>query len=195
MGIFDCFKKQDPAPEVPSAPKAEPKPFGPTLIEIARIISGGDEEVLQDVTSCAQDPKGWFAAHQERYEERGVVDDPDDLDQVQWLGLVDILEERGWVCDRDWKDELEDFSYFLQNLKGFQALGLELDESWFDEDEDIPAWCTVLTEKWRSQEVRVAAININTDSYVLFPTTYAHLDELQKLAGKIGQCIDCVEQM
>ena len=74
-------------------------------------------------------------------------------------------------------------------------MGLELDESWFDEDEDIPAWCTVLTEKWRSQEVRVAAININTDSYVLFPTTYAHLDELQKLAGKIGQCIDCVEQM
>ena len=185
MGLFGMFR----AKETPSEPpKKEPSPFAPALIEIARIISGGDEEVLQDVTSCAQDPKGWFAAHQERYEERGVVDDPDDLDQVQWLGLVDILEERGWVCDRDWKDELEDFSYFLQNLKG-------LDESWFDEDEDIPAWCTVLTEKWKSQEVRVAAININTDSYVLFPTTYAHLDELQKLAGEIGQCIDYVEQM
>ena len=91
MGLFGIFR----AKETPSEPpKKEPSPFAPALIEIARIISGGDEEVLQDVTSCAQDPKGWFAAHQERYEERGVVDDPDDLDQVQWLGLRSGLEGR-----------------------------------------------------------------------------------------------------
>ena len=194
MELLNGFQNRETPSLPPDLPKEAPKPLGPALVEIARLISSGDTAVLQEAAACAQDPKGWFAAHQERYEERGV-DSPDDLDSVQWLGLVDLLEEHGWVCERDWQDELEDFLYFLENLKGFQALGLELDESWFDEDEDIPAWCTVLTEKWKSQEVRVAAININTDSYVLFPTTYAHLDELQKLAGEIGQCIDYVEQM
>ena len=122
MGLFGMFRAKETPP--PQPPKTEPKPLGPVLEEIARIISGGEEAVLQDAASCARDPKGWFAAHQERYEERGV-DAPDDLGLVQWLGLVDILEDRGWVCERDWKDELEDFSYFLQNLHGFQKLGLE----------------------------------------------------------------------
>lgn len=125
--------------------------------------------------------------------ERGVTS-ADDLELVQWLGLVDILEEHGWVCERDWKDELEDFSYFVQNLHGFQQLGLELDPDWLDEDEDIPAWCGILTEKWSAQGVRMAAIDIDSDSYVLFPVSSARFAGLQKLAEGIGQHIDYVER-
>ena len=192
MGIFDRFKKQDPAPEVPSAPEAECKPFGSNVLEIAKLISSGDEAVLKDVSACTEDPAGWFTAHQDRYGERCILS-PDDPKLIQWLGLVDILEEHGWVCERDWKDELEDFSYFVQNLHGFQKLGLELEPDWLDEDEDIPAWCGVLTEKWEG--VCVAAIDIDSDSYVLFPATAPQFDELQKLAEEIGHCIDAVERM
>ena len=103
---------------------------------------------------------------------------------------MDILEEHGWVCDRDWKAELEDFLFFPQNLKGYQALQLTLDPDWFDEDDDIPAWCDVLMEKWAAQGVRIATIGIDSDSYVLFPATAPQFDELQILAGEIGQCID-----
>ncbi|MCI8913413.1 MAG: hypothetical protein HFF38_04660, partial [Lawsonibacter sp.] len=101
----------------------------------------------------------------------------------------------GWVCERDWKDELEDFSYFVQNLRSFSALNLELDPDWFDEDEDIPAWCGILTDKWAAQGVRMAAIGIDSDSYVLFPVTSSQFETLQKLAGQIGHCIDYAEQM
>lgn len=192
MGIFDRFKKQDPAPEVPPVPAAEPKPVGPNIVEIAKLISSGDEAVMADITACTGDPAAWFEAHQDRYEERGV-DSAEDADLVQWLSLVDILEEHGWVCERDWKDELEDFSYFVQNLHGFQALSLDLDPDWLDEDEDISAWCGVLTEKWEG--VCVAAIDIDSDSYVLFPTSTAQLADLQRLAGEIGHRIDAAERM
>ena len=190
MGFFDHFKKNEAAPE-PLEPSV--KSIGPTVAEIARIISSGDEAVLRDITACTEDPASWFTAHQNRYEERGV-DSVGDLDLVQWLGLVDILEEHGWVCERDWKDELEDFSYFVQNLHGFQKLGLELDPDWLDEDEDIPAWCGILTEKWSAQGVRMAAIDIDSDSYVLFPVSSARFAGLQKLAEGIGQHIDYVER-
>lgn len=192
MGIFDRFKKQNPAPATPPAPTAEPKPFGSRVLEIAKLISIGDEAVMADIASCTGDPAAWFETHRDRYEERGV-DSADDTEQVQWLGLVEILEEHGWVCERDWKDELEDFSYFLQNLRGFQQLGLELNRDWFDADGDIPAWCGILTEKWAARGIRVAAVGIDSDSYVLFPAAPAQLTELQKLAGEIGQSIDYVE--
>ena len=192
MGIFDRFKKQDPAPETSSAPETECKPFGPNVLEIAKLISSGDEAVLKDVTACTEDPANWFAAHQDRYAERCILS-PDDPEAIQWLGLVDILEEHGWVCERDWKDELEDFSYFVQNLHGFQKLGLSLDPDWLDEDEDIPAWCGVLTEKWEG--ACVAAIDIDSDSYVLFLTSAAHFADLQRLAGEIGHRIDAAERM
>ena len=191
MGFFDHFKTKKAAPE-PLEPSV--KSIGPTVVEIARIISSGDETVLRDITACTENPASWFTAHQDRYEERGV-DSADDVDLVQWLGLVDILEEHGWVCERDWKDELEDFSYFVQNLRSFSALNLELDPDWFDEDEDIPAWCGILTDKWAAQGVRMAAIGIDSDSYVLFPVTSSQFETLQKLAGQIGHCIDYAEQM
>ncbi len=190
MGIFDRFKKKE---ETTPAPPAERRPFGPGVAEIATLISTGDEAVSADISACTSDPVAWFQAHEDRYMERGVTS-ADDLELVQWLGLVDILEEHGWVCERDWKDELEDFSYFVQNLHGFQQLGLELDPDWLDEDEDIPTWCGILTEKWSAQGVRMAAIDIDSDSYVLFPVSSARFAGLQKLAEGIGQHIDYVER-
>lgn len=177
MGFFDHFKKNEATPE-PLEPSV--KSIGPTVVELARVISSGDEAVLRDITACTEDPADWFTSHQDRYRERCILSS-DDPELIQWLGLVDILEEHGWVCERDWKDELEDFSYFVQNLHGFQKLGLELDPDWLDEDEDISAWCGVLTEKWEG--VCVAAIDIDSDSYVLFPTSTAQLADLQRLAG------------
>ena len=193
MGIFDRLKKQNPAPEDLPAPAAERKPFGPGVVEIAKLISSGDEAVMADITACTGDPAAWFEAHQDRYEEQGV-DSADDKDLVQWLGLVDILEEHGWVCERDWKDELEDFSFFVQTLHGFQALGLKLDPDWLDEDGDISEWCGVLAEQWSAQGVRMAAIGIDSDSYVLFPASAGQLAALQTLAEEIGQYIQDVTE-
>ena len=192
MGLFDRFKKKDGNPEVPPVPAKTPAPFGPAAVEIARVISGGDKAVMEEIAACTEDPKNWFEEHRDRYEERGV-DSHGDLDQVQWLGLVDILADHGWVCERDWKDELEDFLFFLQQLKGCQALQLPLDPAWFNPDGDIPAWCGVLTEKWSAQGVRMAAIGIDSDSYVLFPASAAQFASLQALAEEIGQSIDYVE--
>lgn len=193
MGIFNRRKKKDPLSPQPAAPEAGRKPCGPALAEIARLISYGDEAVLQEVSACTADPQAWFAAHQDRYEERGVLSGGD-LELVQWLGLADILEEHGCVCERDWKDEKEDFIFFVQNLKGFREQSLVLDPAWLDGEDDIPAWCHVLAEKWSSQEVRMAAIDMDSDSYVLFPVPSGQFPALQKAAREIGRTIHYVER-
>lgn len=83
------------------------------LLEIARIISDGDEAVLKEMSGCLTDTEAFYEARRERYEER-CVDAGDDPLKIRLLGLVDILEEHGYVCERDWKDEKEDFFYFFQ---------------------------------------------------------------------------------
>ena len=192
MGFFDRFKKKEASPAAPAAPTVEREPCGPNIVEIARLISQGDEAVLRDVTACIGAPAAWYDAHQGQYSERGIAS-AKDPDLIQWLGLVDILEEHNYVCERDWKDELENFLYFVENLRGFQALGLSIDPNWFDADGDVPIWCNILTQKWGPQGVRMAAIGIDSDSYVLFPALTAQFTALQKLAGEIGQYIEFVE--
>ena len=84
--------------------------------------------------------------------------------------------------------EGRDFIFFVQNLKGFQEQSLTIDPAWLDGEDGIPAWCNILAEKWHG--VRMAAIGIDSDSYVLFPVSEAHFSTLQALALEIGQHID-----
>lgn len=192
MGLFDRFRREKQNPEAQAAPGGDRA--AELLLEIAQIISAGDRAVLEPLNSCTDDPAGYFAAHRETYEERGV-DAAEDLAQIQWLALVDILEEHGYVCERDWKDEKPDFLYFLRGLHGMERLNLEVEADWLEESGDIPAWCGVIAEKWSPRPCRVAAIGIDSDNYVLFPCTDGELERLRALAGQMGQSIDCVEKM
>lgn len=188
MGLFDRFKRQPE--EKPHGRAQEPQADWPSaLAEIASVISGGDGAVLEEVSACASDPAGYYAAHRERYEERSV-DDTSALESIQWLGLVDILEAHSCVCERDWKDEKEDFLYFLENLNGMKRLGLELQEDWLSEEDDISIWSRTIDEKWKPKQCCVGCIGIDSDSYVLFPCKLAELERLKTLAARLGRSIE-----
>lgn len=187
MGLFDCFKTGAESARENDAPAAQTD-WAAVLLEIAAIISDSDAAVWKEMTLCTSNPKEYFSAHQERYEERGV-DDVRDLESIQWLGLVDILEAHNYVCERDWKDEKEDFLYFLGGLNGRKRLGLELREDWFSEEDDISIWSRILDEKWEPQQCCLACIDINSDSYVLFPCGLAEAEQLKTLAAQLGRCI------
>ena len=111
MGFLDRFRKLEKAESQKPAGGGEAR-YRQPILEIARLISDGDQEVMGEAAECVSDPKRYFEVHIDRYEERGI-EDSDDLELIQWLGLVDILESRGWVCERDWKDELGDFLHFM----------------------------------------------------------------------------------
>ncbi len=167
------------------------------ILAIASAISAGDKQVMEEIKKCLEDTESYFQEHAERFEERGVDDleDVEDIEEIQWLAMVDALEENGYVCERDWDDELEDFLHFLGNLKGVSSNGLSIEADWFDEGEGITEWCTVLDEKWEAAVFCVAAIDIDSDSYVLFPCASDQLDELSELAESVECRIDLGQNM
>ena len=167
------------------------------LMAIGEAISSGDSAVMAEIEKCVKDTEAYFEENEERFEERGIEqeDAEDDAEEVRWIALVDILEVNGYVCERDWKDELEDFVYFLGNLKGTKSRELPIDSEWFDEDDDVARWCEILDEKWADKGVCVAAIDIESDSYVLFPYEVKKLSELSELAETLERRIDVAKNM
>lgn len=163
------------------------------LVEIARLVSDRDEQVLQEVLACVSDIQTYFSENSEQYEEHGF--EKDDEGVLRRIGLVDILEKYQYVCERGWKDERDDFIYFLQELKGTKRYGLSVEEDWLEEDGDVAAWCSILDEKWKDKNYCMAAFDIESDSYVLFPCSMADLAMLKSLAEQSGNRIDLAKNM
>ena len=77
MGFLDRFRKPEKAESQKPAGAGEAG-YRQPILEIARLISDGDQEVMGEAAECVSDPKRYFEVHIDRYEERGI-EDSDDL--------------------------------------------------------------------------------------------------------------------
>lgn len=144
------------------------------VTKIVQLITKGEQAVISDV-------KRYFEADQEN--ETGLI------------GFVDILEKYNYVCCRDWRDYLDDFFYFVQNLEGTKIHQLSMSREWFNEDDNIPIWCGILDMKWKSKGLCVAAIDEGSDSYILFICGISELKQLKKWSAQIGFRIDLARNL
>lgn len=167
-----------------------------SLLEIARIVSDNDKNVMDEVLECVSDIESYFSKHYEDFDDRFIEDfEDEDEEMLIWLGIVDILYKNSYVCERDWKDEKEDFIYFLEELKGMKKNSLKIDENSLDEDDGIVQWCSILDKEWQEKGFCVSAFDIESDSYVLFPCKLSDLEKLQELAEQVEQRIDFAKNM
>ena len=170
--------------------KKKPDP----IVEIDRIITQNDSEVISQAALCSTDAKKYFSENLISYENRGI-DGTTDESTLKWIGLVDILINANYLCERDWKDEKPDFIFFLQNLNTTKALHLKIDEQQLDDSGDIPHWCDTLDTLWAQQGACIAAFDIDSDSYVLFPCKTTDLQALKQYAAQTNHRIDLAKNM
>ncbi len=84
------------------------------IIKIAKIISNDDTDVIKDINVCINDTDTYFKNNTVDYDERGIT--PEDWeegeieeDRIRWLGMIDILQKYGYVCEVDTSEFLKDF--------------------------------------------------------------------------------------
>lgn len=170
------------------------------LARIGKIISKGDKSVEEEVKKCLADMDAYYDEHEEEFEERGlgredIEDEEIGEEELQWLTLVDILIDHMYCCELDWKCYKEDFVEFLSELHGMEHYDITLEEEWLDEESDIREWCSVLDEKWKEKGACIGALNIDSDSYVIFPILKTELEELMELAEEVDQRIGLAKNM
>lgn len=200
MGLFDRFKKKQTKTEERISP-ADQTALEPIILEIANIISNDDTVVMEKVRNCASGteedscPQEHYRQENQKQSCEKETNDFQDLIEKRWEELVDILEDSGYVCIRDWKDEKEDFVHFLEELKGFKSLGLSVNAGLLREEGYIGEWSGILDKSWEEENVKIAAIDIGSDDYVLFPCKASALEKLKDLSMKIGKRIDLAKDM
>lgn len=162
-------------------------------LEIARIITDNDLEVKSEMQESFHDPQGYAARHIERLSEEYGMDEEELRDAAadHWWLMTDILETHGYVCTRDWKDELQDFLHFLFQTKraGSQGLSVNGLKTEFSESGSIPEWCRLLDEELSEKEIAVGNIDTDSDSYTVFFCTKAEMEILKKLASETGHTV------
>ena len=151
-----------------------------------------DSSVRSAIEACLTSLWDYFDEDLERYDDRGIEDDEAE-DTIVWLGIVDELIESGDAIELDWNSILEDFTYFMKELADQKNLPLK--DDWLDEDRDIPSWCKVLDEKWEEAGYCVGAMDIDSDSYVIFVCRRETLTELTQLGQKVGFRFDFAKNM
>lgn len=166
------------------------------MVEIVKIVTNNDKKVVEQVVLCGADIEKYFADNRVQYEQRGIEDfEEKEENTLCWLGMVDILEQNGYVCERDWKDEKEDFISFVSELNGVKEHNLTIEDEWFDEDGYVAEWASVIDEKWMAYGMCLASIDIGGDCYVLFACKLSELESLKELSEKAGFRIDFAKNM
>lgn len=166
--------------------------------EIAEIISGNDQKVMELVKSCVYNTEEYFKDNTSRYENHGIyIDNKKSYKEynIPWIGMNDILEDNGYVYGIDSSSYLEDYIDAIESCKAFGLNGLSINEEWFDEEDEILSWFEVLDEKWADQGFCIADIGSDGDDYLLFPCPVNILEKLDSLAQKAGYSIDYAKNM
>ncbi len=118
--------------------------------KIARVISNNDADVMKDIDICVNDTNTYFKNNTVDYDERGIT--PKNIEEgeieeeeIRWLGMIDILQKYGYVCEVDTSGFLEDFIDTVQDFNGTKSNNLPINADWFDEYADTFEWCWTVT--------------------------------------------------
>lgn len=188
MAFLDKFRKKK------NQESQVKRQFENSLLEIVRMVSFDDADTLKSAQECVSDTKGYCKNHGTDYEDRGMSED-DEITFLQWIGCIDLLLQNRFVCECDWKEEKDNFVFQIDDLRGMQLLSLKIEGKWFDENQEITEWCAKLEEKWKKSDVVMAAFDIESDSYVMFPCKRCNLETLSELAEEFGYRIDYAKNM
>lgn len=151
-----------------------------------------DEALIAELKSCAENPKKYFSENAERYEERWFEGNESD-DKIIWIGIADAMISAGEAVELDWKAELEEFLWNVRELSDKHSL--ELRDEWFEENDDIPKWCKLLDDRWRERDFCIAAMDIDSDSYVMFVCRTDMQASLAAFSKELGHRFDFAKNM
>lgn len=146
-----------------------------------------DGSIHDAIENCLESPWSYFEENIDRYDERGIDEDETE-DTIIWLGIADELIDANEAIELDWNPELEDFTYFMKSLA--DKKNLQIEDDWFDEEDTITNWCSILDRRWEIEGFCVGGIDIDSDSYVLFICKVETLKELREWSNRIDQRID-----
>lgn len=179
MGLFGLFKS-DPLKELF---KGYERASCKDVLQAATLISGNDPEIVKIMSSALNDPIKYLRTRAEQFEQRGIDFEDEDLpeefspEELLILAMVDELEEHKYLFEFDWKVELEDLTWGLEQLKSYGLIADVMKTVKLNENDNIEVWGKEINSAL-GEKACVCYIDIDSDS---FPVVILDHDILGKL--------------
>lgn len=168
------------------------------ITEFCELLAGDNAKLYSELTNCALDPITYYENHEDDFLERGIDEyeiEEEGEEGIRLIGIVDILLGNEWAVELDWKCSLEDFVYFLEGMTIVKRNDLPVNAEEFEEDKNVAAWCKVLDEKWKDEDMCMAGIDIESDSYVIFPYSAHNMSKLVDCGRKCNIRVDYAKNL
>ncbi|MGN0483075.1 MAG: DUF6630 family protein [Lachnospiraceae bacterium] len=168
--------------------------------QMIELILHGEEckKIKEKIVFCIKNPQDYYDRNEDRFAERGLeyeMSEEDEIDEdmltveeMAWIGLVDELEESRNAFEFDFKVELEEFIWGMEQIKLFDKSLLENVE--LNEDESIIEWTEILDKALAKDNMTLIGFDIDSDSYVISLCEKEKYSKLCSFAEAIGQRID-----
>lgn len=150
------------------------------IADIAALITDNNSEVVSALRECASDPWCYAEKNAARYLQRGIVVSDrkgNDIGDICWIGMIDELEENGYLFTCDYSEEVENILWGLSQLKNYGLIEKYTDGFEADDDDDAEAFVHNLNGTLKG--ACLCMIDIDSDSYELI---IASLDVYQKIS-------------
>lgn len=162
-------------------------------LKFAEIITFSDKIVLEQLTKLFTDTNTFLAENSHHFENRDIDVANEHQEIIYLIAFVDILIENGYAEEFDWKCLLEDFEYLLMDLKQFKYHFSSCQFPQLDETDELPYWAGIINSNWQKHQVAIMSIDIDSDSYVLFPVSVKYIEYLEEHSNNINQTISLFE--
>lgn len=162
---------------------------------IASLISSNDNDVAKQLDFAVSEPEKYLKENAQQFWERNIdFEDYDSADEFEpeellFLAMTNELEEHGYAFEVDWKCELEDFLWALEQIKTYDLISDVIPELELSEDGDVEEWGEKINNALEGKAM-IGVIGINSDSYPLIIVSAETLEKIQGLAKKKGQIIE-----
>lgn len=156
-------------------------------------LISGDEKIVSDFTLCLKDPKAYYNIHKKEYEERFIMEYTD-KEEINLLGMVDLLIKNNKVVELDWNCDLDEFIDKVSLIKDISNIDRKLFEDRLEKG--VPGWCAIVDNSLNGMERQMACINIESDSYILFISSLQDMSKIRELGDELNLTIDfCINMM
>lgn len=212
MGLFDIFKKK---PKEPVMTREETilsdieieetsldfdeitVDIKAVRLEIAELLMYHDEAAIAEANKCIFNLAEYLDEYADAYNERSL-DKNSGKDKLKWIGVVDCLIRNNFAAELDYKCEKAEFLAAVKKLKGTEKLRLTFTPAMANallDSGNISEWCGQLDSAWSEKGVCIGAIDIDSDSYVIFPVNVEKLNKISSLANSIKHRITYAQIM
>lgn len=159
------------------------------FLALAGLLSSGDALVTDAVRAAIEQPASYVQAHAETTERFASAEEAAADPVLPWLALVDALLARQLAVELDWSTEHEEVLASLErlgNFRGVSDLSRRTLQSLQREDAATIGWLRDIAEVVEADKLVVAAMDIDSDSYVVLLLPAPVYVQASQHAGQLG---------